>query len=79
MHEPTTTDFTVDGDDYTVVRYATPTTRGEWVELLARLLDCPPDEAAVAYDAMFPDGYDQDGTDDVALVPHAGAPTEEQR
>ena len=77
MHEPTTTDFTLDGDDYSVVRYAAPTNRSDWVELLGLLLDCPLDEAAVAYDAMFPDGYDPDGTDEVALVPHAGARTEE--
>ena len=77
MHEPTTTDFTLDGDDYAVVRYAAPTTRTEWVELLGRLLGCPLDEAAVAYDAMFPDGYDPDGTDEVALVPQAGARAEE--
>ena len=77
MHEPTIADFTLDGDDYTVVRYAAPSTRTEWVELLGLLLDCPPDEAAVAYDAMFPDGYDPDGTDEAALVPLASSLTED--
>ena len=77
MHEPTIADFTLDGDDYSVVRYAAPTNRIEWVELLGLLLGCPPDEAVVAYDAMFPDGFDPDGTDEVALVSHAGARTEE--
>ena len=67
MDEPTTSDVTIGGDDYTVVRYPVPTNRGQWEELLALLLGCEPKDAAIAYDVMFPDGYDPDGTDDVAL------------
>ena len=62
-----TTKFTLQDDQYTVVRYEAPSTREAWIELLGVLLDCEPDDAAVAYDAMFPDGYDRNGTEEVAL------------
>ena len=62
-----TTEFTLQDDQYTVVRYGAPSTREAWVELLGVLLDCGPDDAAVAYGAMFPDGYDRNGTEDVVL------------
>ena len=65
-----TTEFTLEDDQYTVVKYEAPSTREAWVELLGVLLGCEPDDAAVAYDAMFPDGYDQNGTGEVAL--HVG-------
>lgn len=68
MDVPTTTDFTIGHDEYTVVRYAAPTTRDEWEDLLGMLLGCGAEDAATAYDVMFPDGYDPDGIDDVALV-----------
>lgn len=67
MADPTTSDFTTGDDDYTVVRYSAPTSRDQWEELLGMLLGCPPEDAATAYDVMFPDGYDPDGIDDVAL------------
>lgn len=67
MDQLDATDFTIGDDDYTVVRYAAPTTRDEWVELLGLLVGLGPVDAAMAYDAMFPDGYDPNGTDEVAL------------
>ena len=67
MEDTSTTGFTLGDNDYTVVRYSAPTTRGHWEELLGNLLDCGPENAAAAYEIMFPGGYDPDGTDDVAL------------
>ncbi|HSJ71614.1 MAG TPA: hypothetical protein VLA29_08230 [Acidimicrobiia bacterium] len=67
MDDLSTTDFTIGDDEYTVVRYGAPTNREQWEELLAMLLGCGPEDAAMAYDAMFPNGYDPDGTDEVAL------------
>lgn len=67
MDDLSTTGFTIGDDEYTVVRYGAPTNREQWEELLAMLLACGPEDAATAYDVMFPDGYDPDGTDDVAL------------
>ena len=70
MDDLSTTAFTLGEEEYTVVRYSAPTNREQWEELLALLVGFGPDDAAKAYDAMFPDGYDADGTDDIAL--HVG-------
>jgi hypothetical protein len=70
IDDPTTTEFTIGDDDYTVVRYSAPTNREQWEQLLGMLLGCSREDAATAYDVMFPDGYDPNGTDDVAL--HVG-------
>ena len=70
MDDLSTTDFTLGDDDYAVMRYSAPTNREQWEELLGMLLGCTPQDAATAYDVMFPDGYDPNGTDDVAL--HVG-------
>ncbi len=61
-------EFALGGDDYQVVRYGAPGTKEEWVVLFEALLDCSPSDAELAYDAMFPGGYDPHGTEDVALV-----------
>jgi len=45
-----------------------PVGRDGWEHLFPVPFGCTPDEASVAYDTMFPDGYDPDGTDDA--VPH---------
>lgn len=67
-HAKSLTEFTLGADDYQVVRYDAPTTKEDWVVLFELLLGCSPADAEVAYDAMFPDGYDPCGTDDLALV-----------
>lgn len=66
MDDPRIGAFALD-DQYTVVRHAAPETREGWEALFAILIGCGPEDAARAYDAMFPDGYDPDGTDDAVL------------
>jgi hypothetical protein len=63
-----TAGFTLGDDEYRVMRYGAPETKEDWLVLFEALLGCSPADAAIAYDAMFPDGYDPYGTEDVALV-----------
>jgi len=57
----------VEDTEYEVLRYAAPETKDDWVALLQLLLGSDAATATKAYDAMFPEGYDPDGTHDVAL------------
>ncbi|HSJ71165.1 MAG TPA: hypothetical protein VLA29_05905 [Acidimicrobiia bacterium] len=66
-HEPEA-GFTLGDDDYQVVRYGAPQKKEDWVALLGMLLGCSSADAELAHDAMFPDGYDSHGSEDVALV-----------
>ena len=64
----TAAEFTLGDDEYQVVRYGAPEAREDWLTLFETLLGCSRDDAVVGYDAMFPGGYDPNGSDDVAFV-----------
>ena len=60
-------EFTFGDDDLEIIRFPAPDSRTGWEQLLGALLECSPAEARMAYETMFPNGYDPNGTDDAVL------------